>query len=85
MIQVDDPPDVKACASCHSPLLWLYSFRTGRTFSVVAVDNETLKVHGCQHAQDAVTWRSLRRGTPPTAEYVEARAELKERSGEEQT
>jgi hypothetical protein len=79
MITIDDPPAANACSTCMSPLLWLYSYRTGRTFSVVAVDHETLRVHGCKELQDPRTWRDVRRGTPPTDDYVQAKQQLTER------
>jgi hypothetical protein len=80
MIQVDEPPNIRDCASCQSRLVWLYSFDTGRTFAVVAVDRETFQLHRCKHAQHPETWRSLRRGDPPNDEYLAVKAQLKERT-----
>lgn len=74
MIQVEEPPDIAACASCGSVLVWLYSFRTGKTFSAVPDETErgTFRVHTCRHAQDYPTWKAVRRRDEPTEEYRQA-------------
>lgn len=76
MIQIEEPPDVRACAGCQRPLVWLYSFRTGRTFSVVATSTSSFEVHQCRTGQDPVTWRHAYRGEPPSGEYLEARSKI---------
>lgn len=82
-LTIDDPPRVNACSTCMHPILWLYSFRTGRIFSAVAMGNDTLRVHGCKELQEPATWRDLRRGDPPNPTYLEAREQLTR--SEEQT
>jgi hypothetical protein len=79
-LTVDDPPAVRACASCASPLHWLYSPRRQAWVAFVPVDPTTLRVHPCRSAQDPATWRSLRRGDPPNDEYLAVKAQLKERT-----
>jgi hypothetical protein len=40
-LAVDDPPAVRACASCASPLHWLYSPRRQAWVAFVPVDPTT--------------------------------------------
>ena len=77
MIQIDEPPGVKACAPCGSPLVWLYSPRRNGWVAFIPVDETTLRVHPCRPLQEPGTWRDLQRGTPPTGEYLAAREQLK--------
>lgn len=76
MIEIQDAPDIAACSSCMSPLVWLYSYRTGVTFSVVATSPTGFELHTCRHAQDERTWRRLLHGDPPSVEYVEAKNKI---------
>lgn len=70
MIEIDDPPDIRACAACTSPISWLYSART-RTwvaFAHVPDDRLTLRVHTCRLAgSDAKPWRHLVAQPPEVA------------------
>lgn len=74
MIEIAEPPDIAACASCGSVLVWLYSFRTKRTFSVIPDETEhgTFRLHTCRHAQDYPTWKAVRQPDPPNSEYRQA-------------
>lgn len=67
MITIDDPPTKFACASCAKPLHWLYSARRHAWVAFVPSGDLQLTVHGCKHAQDAPTWRDVRRVDPATA------------------
>lgn len=79
MIEIAEAPDIHACTSCMSPLVWLYSYRTGRTFSVVATSPTGFEIHGCKHAQDLPTWRQLPHGEPPNELYREVREKISTR------
>lgn len=61
MPEIPDPPNTRACASCMSPILWLYSARTQMWVSFVtdAGSTRTLHVHGCtpHGAGRALSWR----------------------------
>jgi len=61
VIEIDPPPDISGCATCGSSLIWLYSFRTGRTFAAVPAADDPLgfRAHECRHAQDFPTWRAI--------------------------
>lgn len=82
-LTIDEPPDVKACAACPSPLVWLWSPRRNGWVAFVPVDETTLKVHPCRELQEPGTWRDLRRGDPPNETYIEAKQHLKTGSGEQ--
>lgn len=62
MIEIEEPPDIRACTTCMRPLSWLYSWRT-RTwvaFAHHADDRLTLRVHTCRLAgTDRTPWRQL--------------------------
>ena len=62
MIEIPEPPDTAACASCASPLRWLWSARTGAwvSFATEATDNRLLRVHECppRGADRLPTWRN---------------------------
>jgi hypothetical protein len=72
-LEIPDPPPQRDCASCGNTLIWLYSFRTGRIFSAIAVEGGGFRAHPCRHAQDPVVWREVREPSPPSSAYVEAR------------
>ena len=75
MIQIPEPPDVTVCGSCMRALIWLYSFRTGQTFSVVVDDTDrtgTLHIHRCKPLQSPIVWRAL--SATPTAHQHEINA-----------
>jgi len=61
---IEYPPATKACARCQSPLVWLYSARTSKWFSVVPEPAETdvIRVHRCPQYPDdrpAPAWREI--------------------------
>jgi hypothetical protein len=83
VIEIEEPPDKKVCASCASVLSWLYSPVRGGWICVVRKDNQTFQLHGCRHAQEPRLWRQAYRGDPPSGEYLQVRAQIastKERS-----
>ena len=82
MIEISEPPTVHACASCQAALSWLYSAKRGAWIAVVRVDDDTMRLHRCRHAQDPKTWRELRRGDPPSPEYLAVKAALNRHTGE---
>lgn len=50
MIEIPEPPDIRACASCMSALLWLWSPRTAKwqSFATEPTDTHLLRVHRCR-------------------------------------
>lgn len=78
MIEIDEPPDIAACAPCMQPLIWLWSPRRKAWVSVTpGPEPDLLKVHGCRKLQDFPTWKDLPHGDPPSQEYREAREAIK--------
>lgn len=74
---IEYPPDTKACARCQSPLVWLYSARTSKWFSVVPEPSETdvIRVHRCPQYPDdrpPPAWRDV---VEQPAEVIHAGAE----------
>lgn len=66
-----------------SPLVWLYSPRTSRWVAFVADVGHTIRPHPCRGEPSGwPSWRESRRGTPPSAEYLAVRQQLKNRTGE---
>lgn len=68
---IEYPPTTKACARCQSPLVWLYSARTSKWFSVVPEPAETdvIRVHRCPQYPDdrpAPSWREEPRDVIPS-------------------
>lgn len=73
MIQIDEPPDQRACTGCMNPLVWLYSpRRTAWVSFVPGPDPLSLKVHQCAPGQDLPTWRIVREPDPPNELYRQA-------------
>lgn len=71
-LSIEYPPDTKACARCYSPLVWLYSARTGKWFAVVpeATETDLIRVHRCPQYPDErppASWRETREIDPSTA------------------
>lgn len=63
MIEIHEPPDIRACAACQRPISWLYSART-RTWVAFAHDRDdrlALRVHTCKllGQPDRTPWRYL--------------------------
>jgi hypothetical protein len=77
VIEIEEPPDdLRACASCSRPLVWLYSARTRiwLAFATVPEDLETLRVHRCRlQPRSSDYWRYLEPQSPETAHAGAAR------------
>lgn len=80
MIEIDEPPDIAACASCGG-LVWLWSpRRLAWVAFVLQPERDLLRIHGCRHAQDLATWREIPHGDPPNDDYREAREAIKNKN-----
>ena len=69
MIEIDEPPDIQACAGCSRRLTWLYSYRLGVpvAFIVDPTNTRRLEVHGCEMlGHPAPTWRHVEPQDPET-------------------
>lgn len=76
MIQVEEPPDVRACSTCMLPLTWIYVHHLRRNIAVVPVrdvDRWTFRIHTCE-LKPAHTWRSVQIQHPETARRGARRA-----------
>lgn len=76
MIQIEEPPDVKACSECMSPLTYAYVFHLGRTVAFVpvqGVDRYTVRIHTCRMTAER-TWRHVQKVNPETARRGARRA-----------
>jgi hypothetical protein len=79
VIEIEEPPDQRACASCAKPVNWLWSYeRKAWVAFVPGPDQQHPEIHGCRHAQDPPTWRDIRPGDPPSEVYVDTRNKIKE-------
>jgi hypothetical protein len=81
VIEIEEPPDIRACATCSRPLVWLFSGRTlvWIAFATVADDLKTLRVHECRlQPRSSDYWRYLEPQSPETIHAGAAlvRAEL---------
>lgn len=68
MIQIEEPPDIRACSTCMSPLTFIYVYHLQRTVAVVpvsGVDRMTFRLHTCQLKSER-TWRHVQRVNPET-------------------
>lgn len=75
-MEIQEPPDRAACATCSRPLVWLWSAKTQRWVSFVPVDPETLRIHRCRELGEMPTWRQTQKADPPSAEYLQVRQQL---------
>jgi hypothetical protein len=59
VIEIPEPPDIQACASCMCPLSWLFSARRSEWVAFVpnTADNRTLHLHGCRDRHAPPSWR----------------------------
>ena len=81
MIEIPDPPTTRVCASCSSPVTWLYSPRkTAWVGFVPAGPEHAIRPHPCRQPGRSPTWRETPHRSEPTPEYVAARAALRERT-----
>jgi hypothetical protein len=75
-ITIDDPPDVRACSECMSPLTYVYVFHLRRTIAVIpvqGVDRMTFRLHTCRMKAEK-TWRHVQRVAPETTRRGASRA-----------
>lgn len=87
MIEIEEPPDRRACAPCSKPLTWLWSPRTEAwvAFHSDPASTRTLHVHECDHVgRPAPPWRHLEPQHPDTVHAGAAlvRAELEKRTND---
>lgn len=76
MIQIEEPPDTRACSTCMSPLTWIYVHHLGRNVAVVPVhdiDRWTFRLHTCPLTAER-TWRHVQRVDPKVAKRGARRA-----------
>lgn len=76
MIEIEEPPDIRACAPCAKPLTWLWSARTGQwvAFHSDPGSTRTLHVHECALVgHPAPSWRHLEKQDPQTVHAGAAR------------
>ena len=69
MIQVEEPPDTRACSTCMEPLTWIYVHHLGRNVAVIplkGLDRWSFRLHTCRLAPER-TWRTVQLEPPETA------------------
>lgn len=79
MIEIEEPPDVRACSECMSPLTWIYLFHLSRTVAVVpvqGVDRMTFRLHTCRIDEQKAKkpWRYVQTVEPEIARRGAKRA-----------
>lgn len=75
MIEIEEPPDIRACARHQVPVVWLYSARASKwkAFEPVDGDTDTVRRHRCDfHGDPNPSWRQLELQPP---EVIHAGAE----------
>lgn len=82
MIEIEEPPDIRACTDSMTPLVWLYSARTSHwvPFCTEPLDTAVLRLHRCRrHGDPPPTWREIQARDPETvrAGAARVRAELR--------
>jgi len=82
VIEIEHPPDIRACAHHAVPLVWLWSPRAERwkSFEPVDQDLDLIRRHRCDRLGDPEpSWRQLELQTPETirAGAERVRQELK--------
>lgn len=68
MIEIEEPPDIRACAALAVPLVWLYSARASKWKSYEPVDGDLdlMRRHRCEHHGDPrQPWEQLELRTEP--------------------
>ncbi len=92
MIEIDDPPDIRACAAHSVPLVWHFSARAGvwKAWEPVEEDPELMRRHRCEHHGDPAPRRIEIRDAPDPAiaarahagaAYARAELEKRQRDG----
>lgn len=84
MIEIPDPPTTRVCASCSSPVTWLYSPRRSAWVGFVpAGPGHAIRPHPCPAPGTPRSWRDVtRRGDPPNDAYRAAKERLTKKSTE---
>ena len=60
MIEIEEPPNIRACAAHSVPLVWHFSARAQRwkAWEPVEEDPELMRRHRCEHHGDPMpSWR----------------------------
>lgn len=71
MIEIENPPDTRACSTCMSPLTWIYVFHLDRTVAAVPVagpDRFTFRLHLCDASPVQAQWRYAETQPPEVRE-----------------
>jgi hypothetical protein len=69
VIEIEEPPDIRACAGCARPLVWLYSYRLGVPVAFVPDPGNVrrLDVHECERwGLPPPSWRDVEQQDPAT-------------------
>lgn len=83
MIEIPDPPDMRACASCGHPVTWLWSPRRRDWVAFVpAGADHAIRPHPCRQPGRSPTWRDTPRRSDPNDMYRAARRALASKSTE---
>jgi hypothetical protein len=90
VIEIEEPPDTRACAPCSKPITWLWSPRTQQwvPFHPDTESTRTLHVHGCDVFGDPPpSWRERPTYPPETihAGAERVRSELERAATKEGT
>jgi hypothetical protein len=88
VIEIEEPPDIRACAASQVPLVWLYSARASKWKSYEPVDGDLdlMRRHRCEHHGDPnPPWRQLELQHPSTihAGAERVRRELEKNASKE--
>lgn len=62
MIEIEEPPDIRACAAFQVPLVWLWSptARKWKSYEPVDPADDVIRRHRCEHhSQPDPSWRQL--------------------------
>jgi len=66
VIEIEEPPDVRACSTCMSPLTWIFVHHLSRNVAVIPVhdvDRFTFRIPTCVLKAER-TWRNVQRVSP---------------------
>lgn len=69
MIEIDEPPDIRACAMSAVPIVWLWSPRSRgwKSYEPVDGDRDVIRRHRCErHGDPHPPWRQLELQHPST-------------------
>lgn len=68
MIEIEEPPDIRACTAGMVPLVWLWSLRSRawKSYEPVDGDTDTIRRHRCErHGDPRQPWEQLELRTEP--------------------